>query len=136
MGIFRIWIDAKTLELAKIKFETGLCITTQIAGPARKLDAYIAVARHLGVKKVISDLESFAKDTTSLSERRNRIVHDPWIVEKNHIPSRLEATARKTLRFLLVPVDTAEICKLCSSIKDHTERFAIIHRAIFSELNT
>jgi len=129
------WIDTKTLELTKIQFEAGLCVTAQVVGSARKLDAYIALARHLGIKKASADLEAFAKDTVGLAERRNRAIHDPWLVEKGLYPSRLEATARRTLRFLVVPVGTDELLTLIDLIMDHVARFDRLHHSIASELN-
>jgi hypothetical protein len=66
------------LMLAQIPQQTGLCLTAQIGGSARKLDAYIAIARLRGADKFMGELDALAKATTALSERRNRVVHDPW----------------------------------------------------------
>lgn len=131
------WIDFKTLELGKIPVGTGLCLTAPIAGAGRKLDAYIALARHLGAQKSLKQLNEFAKTLTSLGERRNRIVHDPWIVNrKERAAGRLEATARKSLRFIIVPVTAAEIAKLSVEIEHHIGVFDAIHAAVVAEVRT
>ena len=44
---FESLIDRYTQRLAGIDDHVGTCLTSQIAGHARKLDAYIALAKHL-----------------------------------------------------------------------------------------
>jgi hypothetical protein len=131
---FELSIDVKTLELAMIPEEIGLCITAQVVGSGRKLDAYIALARQLGVKKKNPDLEKLAKDTVALAERRNRVIHDPWLVQGERQPTRLEATARKKLRYIVIPVSTSEIASLSREIIEHTVRFVELHDAVIAEL--
>src|ERR1700719_460078 len=74
---FEVLIDTFALQLARSRGSWGYCFTAQVIGPARKLDAYISVARLRGADKFIPELESFVKDTVGLGERRNRVVHDP-----------------------------------------------------------
>jgi hypothetical protein len=132
---FEMWVDTKTLELAGIPFERGVCLTAQISGSARKLNAYIATARYLGAQETaIKQLNKFAKETTGLAERRNRIVHDPWLWEKGSVPSMLEVTAQKVLRYHVVPVPTESIDKLARSIMEHTSNFDALHKKIVTEI--
>lgn len=132
-----LWIDFKTLELAKIPLEVGLCITAQVSGSARKLDAYIALARQLGAKQTVRDLTIFAQAMTKLAERRNRIVHDAWVIDKDsHTAVRLEATARKVLQFRTVIVETKDIKSLSAEITAHLNKFDEIHSLVISELST
>jgi hypothetical protein len=44
-------IDIATLRLAKIKHQMGVCLTAQIAGSGRKLDAYMSLAQFRGPRK-------------------------------------------------------------------------------------
>jgi hypothetical protein len=131
---FELSIDIKTLELAMIPEEVGLCITTQVVGSGRKLDAYIALARQLGSKNKNSDLDNFYKDNVGLAERRNRVIHDPWLIDQERQPKRLEATARKKLRYIVVTSPTSEIERLAFEIMDHAARFGELHEAITAEL--
>jgi hypothetical protein len=130
-----LWIDTAALQLAGLGAgRVGLCFTAQIAGSGRKLDAYIAVAKLLGVKKTARELEKFAKDTAGLSEQRNRAIHDPWHIEKDQIPHRIEITARKKLRLELVPVSTKDLLSLTKSIRAHIERFITLNDAVKAEI--
>lgn len=133
-ALLETFLDTLALELADITSEAGLCFTAQIAGSARKMDAYIAVARFRGAKKIVPDLEKFAKVTAALAERRNRIVHDPWSVEQGQTPERMEVTARRILRSQMVPVSTDDILKLVADIRAHIFNLLEIDDQIRSEI--
>jgi hypothetical protein len=131
---FELTIDNHALELAKIPYDPGNCFTAQIMGSANKLNAYIAIAQLCGAKRTIEALALFAKDTVKLSERRNRTVHDPWILGANESPHRYEITAKKKLRKLLVPTPTPNIEKLSTEIVAHRERFIAIDSQVKAEV--
>jgi hypothetical protein len=132
---FELSLDLATLHLAGIPQNIGLCITAQVIGPARKIDAYISIARERDAKKFMDDLNTFAKDTTGLGERRNRVVHDPWQLQ--HGPfTRLEATARRKLRFEFVEVTSSEIVSLMTSIRAHNTKFLDLHFRILAAVGT
>ena len=122
-------IDSAALRLANFDWELGFCFTAQVIGPGKKLDAYIAVAKHRGAK---ADFDRFAKDTTALSERRNRVIHDQWDLEG--IPRRLEITARKKLKVEFRTVPTSEVNKLVGDIIAHAENFIALDDQILAEL--
>jgi hypothetical protein len=126
-------IDTRSLQLAEIKPEVGICFTAQISGWARKLDAYIAVANWWGAVKTVKKLNVFAKDTNGLAEQRNRIVHDPWVGFKQ--PHRLEATARKKLRFEFIHMPTDDVLKVSRLITEHVIRFDRLADEVEAELN-
>src|SRR6267142_1180202 len=63
---FELMLDQSTIEIGRIPEQSGMCLVSQIAGPARKLDAYIALVRLRGGDAFIKELEAFAKDTTAL----------------------------------------------------------------------
>jgi hypothetical protein len=130
---FELVIDTNALELAKIPFDPGLCLTAQIMGSANKLNAYMAIAQLRGAKRAIGELEIFAKDTTALSERRNRTIHDPWLL-KEGFPHRYEITAKRKLRRLFVPALTPNIEKLSTEIAAHIQRFEAIHSRAMTEV--
>ena len=80
-SLFETVIDNAAIDLAQVEYNAGICFTAQIAGSARKLDAFIALARFRGAPvKLVSDLCKFAQDVTGVAEQRNRIVHDPWLL--------------------------------------------------------
>jgi hypothetical protein len=45
---FELQIDAAAIKLAKVAMAPGLCLTSQIMGASRKLDAYLALAELRG----------------------------------------------------------------------------------------
>lgn len=133
---FEMQIDLSALRLAGLfQFDVAQCFTAQISGSARKLDAYIAVAKERGSATFGAELDKFAKDTAALAERRNRIVHDMWFVQGPEIIARFEVTARRKLRALLVPVKLPEIYQCFSDIADHTVTFRNLDARIQAEVD-
>jgi hypothetical protein len=129
-------IDSCATDVADIPRDISVCFTAQIIGSNRKIDAYIALVRLRGVNRYNADLELFAKDTASLAERRNRVIHDPWMTTGRAHPARLEATARRALRFQFVEVPTAEVIALGDEIIKHTGRFAELHTKVMAVIGT
>jgi len=129
---FEATIDTFILQITNINAKMGVCLTSQITGSARKLDAYVALARLLGAEKQLAKLNTFAKDTLSFAERRNRIVHDPWV--GLNTPHRLEATARRKLRFEFISVSTEDVQRLSFEITEHCVRFERLHDEILADV--
>jgi hypothetical protein len=125
-------IDTQSLLLAKVNWNAGVCFTSQIAGSGRKLDAYISLARLLKIvpQETIKQLNEFSQRTTSLAERRNRIVHDVWYFNHPDPPERLEATAKRLLRLELVPTTTQELLDFSGKIIDHSNAFDALSKRI------
>jgi len=132
---FEMTIDLHALQLAQITSNSGLCFTAQIAGSARKLDGYISVAQFRGAKKIIGELNEFAKDTAGLAEQRNRMIHDPWLIWAKNSPHRLEISARKKLRSELVNVPSKNVAKLAIAIERHITRFLKIDARVKAEVD-
>jgi hypothetical protein len=131
---FEANIDFYSLRLADFNKEEGICFTAQIAGSGRKLDAYISIAQYRGVGKATAKkLHSFASDTAGLAEQRNRIIHDSWAGIGG--PHRLEATARKKLKFEFVEAPTEQVLELSHKIHTHNERFYELNEEIRAELH-
>jgi hypothetical protein len=133
---FEFALDVSAIILARISQHAGYCFTAQVIGPARKLDAYIALAKLRGATTFAGELEKFAKDTAALAERRNRIIHDTWFLTTRPKPSRLEITARRVLKHAFVEVSREDIMKLVNQIDAHTARFDALHARIAAEVGT
>lgn len=122
-ALFETSLDFLIWKIAKVPDKTGACLTTQIAGAARKLDAIIALVRlNRGDEKLISQLNKLAETQRGLAERRNRVVHDHWI-QRGGEPFRLEMTARKVLKFEPVKVSAKELGDLADEIMKMTNNF-------------
>lgn len=129
---FELAIDVYALELAGFPKLIGLCFTAQVAGPARKLDAYIAVMRERGATEFLKELNKLAEKIKRLAERRNRAVHDPWITLGQEVPRRLEITARGNLKRQMVPVSKDEMLKLIDDIQKCRIAFKELHERIMA----
>jgi hypothetical protein len=128
-------VDLSALELARVDGDVGWCFTTQIAGSGRKLDAYIAIAKLRGADSFTGELEAFAKDTAGLAAQRNRIVHDPWRTY-GLVPERLEVTARKKLRRVIVSMSSEEVMACNDRIVALYARFCELHEKIMVAIDT
>jgi hypothetical protein len=118
-------IDISIWGLAELSDKNGACITSQIAGSARKLDAVISLVQTQQPTNavLIKRLNRFAETTRKLTERRNRVVHDHWILNEKGDPVRLEMTARRLLRYQRVQVTMKELNELASLIISHTNDY-------------
>jgi len=117
-------IDVKSIELANFGFREGTCLTAQISGSARKLDAYISLARLYDIPHhLVSDLCKLAQETGELSRKRNRYIHDTWEFNHPDEPSRFEITAQKILRLEEIPVSTKQLVDFACEIIRHRRAF-------------
>ena len=124
---FEADLDTYIIGLGKLPALAGRCVASQITAPARKVDAYIAIARLRGADIFIGELEKFAKATTSLAEQRNRVVHDPWVTLHEDGAERLESTARRKLRYEHVPFSLEQMDALVERIREHNDTLIDIH---------
>ena len=90
----------------------------QISGHARKLDAYTSIATLLNAPDdSMRRLKKLTDKARGLAERRNRVVHDPWLlISPRENARRFEITARQTLRVELVLQPTKDVQALATSI--------------------
>jgi hypothetical protein len=130
---FELVIDSWSLSASGIHVQPGVCLTSQIAGHARKLDAFISITRLLNPNHGFgAELDQFCKDANSLAEQRNRTIHDHWDTDDILNPRRIEATARKKLRLKHVDVPTEELLKLALNIDALRDRFDDLASRIIS----
>ena len=123
-SFFEAEIDAACINLASIEDERGVCLTSQITGSARKLDAFLSLSRlHSLPEDLNKRLNKFYDDARHHAERRNRVIHDPWLFDHPNPPLRYEATARKTLRIERVPMTTELVYKLIEDITNLRSEF-------------
>jgi hypothetical protein len=94
-ALFEILLDITMWSATKLDPRIGACLTAQISGHARKLDAVIAlVCLDPRYADKVTKLNKLAETARSLSEQRNRVVHDPWTAVDGKM-HRMEATARR-----------------------------------------
>jgi hypothetical protein len=124
-------VDTASIRLAAVNSDIGVCLTSQISGIGRKLDAYIALSRLRKLpNELIDRLNKFSQKAGGLGEKRNRLVHDIWFFNHPEPPERLEATARKLLRFEYIPTKTDDIVKFAWEINNLTGEFDVLAQAV------
>jgi hypothetical protein len=135
-SLLELDIDGFAWELAGIDSEIGACFTAQVSGSARKFDALLALSEHLGVPApVVSKLRKLAKtDAMALAEKRNRVVHDPWLIIRHGHGGRLEVTARRTVRTEIVTVPTSNVLELAQEIDALRLKLGVLARAALKAL--
>lgn len=118
---FETVIDMAIWHVAKIDDHSGACITSQITGVGRKLDALISLMRyhHSDDVSTLKCLGQLITKSHELGEKRNRTIHDQWRAIEG-LPVRLEITARKRLIFEPVPVSVSYLSQLADDITDCT----------------
>jgi hypothetical protein len=130
-SMFEMAVDTACIRVAGLEAEKGICFTSQIAGIVRKLDAYIALARFRPLpENLISRLNSFHEKARKGSEKRNRLVHDVWYFNQAGPPERLEATARRLLKFEYIPTTIEYVMGIASEINNLTGEFEVLHQAV------
>jgi len=125
-------IDSYCHELAGIDYFVGVCFTSQVAGPARKMDALFALARYKkGDDAVSKPLAKLRERVLSAAERRNRIVHDTWS-SGDRDPKRFQATARGKVIADWVDVPTSELISLETELAALADQLEQHFRAVLA----
>jgi hypothetical protein len=65
-SFIEFFLDYYTAQLLEIDDKIAICLQSQVIGPARKFDAYVAAVRWRGVSKLSKELDQFGKDTAVL----------------------------------------------------------------------
>lgn len=133
-ALFELDVDFNMLSLAGIDKRFGLCLTAQITGMTKKLEAYIAIAKIALPSLNERKLNKLFEKVRALAEQRNRIIHDPWLFEETNGPFRQEITARRVLRIKPVPVSTADVWDIIKQIDRTSWEFDCIHTKVLEAL--
>ncbi|NUJ80969.1 hypothetical protein HUN39_13185 [Methylocystis sp. FS] len=99
----------------------GFCLTSQVIGSARKIDAFIAISKLRGASMMNGEFEKFAKSTAALSEKRNRVIHDPWCEDDDGSVTKTEVSARRLFKFEILESDIEQLRRLFSDILSHIQ---------------
>ena len=126
-SMFELMLDMAIQDLAGLPSNTGSCLTSQISGHGRKLDAVLAL---IGLRKIpdekraMSQMRKVADRARGLAEQRNRIVHDPWFGNMAGGIGRYQITARKALVFEMKTGTQEELETIAANIQTLTSDFA------------
>lgn len=126
-------VDHWSITFAGVHARAGLCLTSQIFGIGRKLDAFIALARLKPLPDgLVAKLHDFAGKAKGLGQLRDRTMHDIWTFDHPSTPERLQITAVKLLKVESIPVTVEELNKLAQDINNATDEFESLANAVIA----
>ncbi|MQA65493.1 MAG: hypothetical protein GEU76_06295 [Alphaproteobacteria bacterium] len=71
------------------------CITMQFGSYYPKLSAIIALCKYRGVSKpIIEELKTMRGQLADPAERRNRLIHDAWLIKGGHVTGKASHKVR------------------------------------------
>lgn len=127
-----IWILSHTIS------PRTACITAQLMGATPRYRAILAQLRLRSYKerefgKYIQRFEKLMQKTYEPQERRNRIIHDPWLVDTIHdAPAQFRSWPHKDPQYGIVDVDMKNINKTISDIESITNQI----ESLFADINS
>jgi hypothetical protein len=124
-AVFEHMLHSSLWVLAKVGDEAGACLTSQIPGPGRALDAFVSLVRmHGGDDALIKTINQFTEKTRGMGDKRNRAVHDSWNWDRETgSPYRLEISAQKRLVMGPRPTTLSDLNRLVDQIAEHIDAF-------------
>jgi hypothetical protein len=135
-AMFEFHLDRTLWRIAAVNDAAGACITAQmlsVHGRLRALRSLVALAG--GTRHLIKEINKIAAASEGLAEQRNRLVHDPWMMNvTKRTVGKMRITARGKLDFRYVPVTDTEVSAVLKNIDAHTKRFFEFERRLWAEL--
>jgi hypothetical protein len=132
---FEFTLDDIIWELANVSPKAGTCLTSQWIGPRPRFRCLVALLHLRGSnKRLVNDANSISSTAESLSQQRNRYVHDQVVshlIEKTFY--RMETTADKKIKHHFVPLEINDITNLIDKIDALQKNLERLHAMILSE---
>lgn len=123
---FEARLDMTIGLLSGLDDRTSAAITSQINGPVPRLRAILSLLELKGVAKEVRDaVMAFMQKTHGIADDRNRVVHDPWVLDdiRETVLQRRSARIGKTFFHGYKEVSADELMALEKKINDHHIRF-------------
>lgn len=113
------------------------CVTAQLIGPAKRMDALLALFRYReGSGDLCKSLKSFQGRLQQLGEDRNRVVHDPLCVKiETGEVHKLLTTAKGELKFSFEPVSKDKMARVSDDIQNAIQEFIAFKKRIDREMD-
>jgi hypothetical protein len=132
---FELAVNMHICILANFPVEEGMCVIAQIFSTPSRIRALLSLV-HLsgGSKTLLKKLTNFEQRTHALAEKRNRIIHDPWMIgteTRKHY--RLEITAMRTFVFAHKIEDKPYLDKVAQEIKTHQDNLFALWQDIIHD---
>ncbi len=110
---------------------TNSCVTGQIMSHSPRFKAILALAEHRGYnKKTLSDIKSLRQKMFGVSEKRNRYIHDAWILqtfgEDMGEVGQFQNYSEKNKAFGFSPISGKDILNCIDEIKNKTKMISVL----------
>lgn len=139
---FEHMVDLAIARLADENLEVAFSLIAQIGSIHAKFDALIAILQQAEYSAVsphiIKKLIRFSNDIRPLTIKRNRIIHDPVILEHGE-PKTVRLTTKGKngkLVYTLEKFDIAEVADFIAKVHDRTAEFKKLRNEIREALAT
>jgi hypothetical protein len=133
-------LDLIIWDLAGTLPENVACITAQINGATPRYRAIVSLLRqrnHDDLYRLSERAEELMRKSFDPTERRNRIVHDPWyVIVDQKLTGQFKAMPFKDRRFGVCVVDANEIETVIETAWKLTERVHQLRGEIRAALST
>ena len=112
-------LDMMIWDLADIPGHVGACITSQIMGSYSRFKCIVTLSYKARLSPaLIKRVETLMQQSAETQEARNRIVHDPWYLEKvTGVSAQFRSVPYKGREYGHKEIDELEIDALLASIR-------------------
>jgi hypothetical protein len=137
-------LDLIIADLGPLPSPRMACITAQLMGIWPRINSILALLAQRSVlepklQDYIKRFRALGNDSRDASERRNRIIHDPWYVDKETAETAQQKSMPKDdknyrLQYGIKQVDRKEIDELLGEIKKITDTVSQLKSEILESL--
>jgi hypothetical protein len=130
-------INSAVWNLANVESRHGACLTSQLYNPTARMKAFVALIRERGGTETLAGaVNKVSAKIASLGERRNRLIHDPWVGDPagSDAGYQLEITAVRKLHYQWRPETVETINETSLEILDVRTEFMKVYKQALDEL--
>jgi hypothetical protein len=123
-------------ELANVARSAGVCMTAQMIGPAPRNRCLLALLKFRNAShELITEFNKIGTKIEGLAARRNRYVHDPFVLlpDTGEI-RRMESTADKSIRYGFMNAEIGDLKQLATDIDTVADEFDQLYLRAVAEL--
>lgn len=129
-------IDQAICNVGEMDLRVGACLTGQMIGPTPRFNALLQLARNRGMTAaIIKQIGTVQGHSSGIFERRNRIVHDPWLEDQaTGEAHQFRGKAKAKPEFGPVPFSETNLTNELAEIRKHRDEVNGLVSAIWTEL--
>jgi hypothetical protein len=129
-------LEQSICNVGEMDLKAGACLTGQMIGPTPRFNALLQLAMNRGMSDgIIKRISTLSGHGSDKFERRNRVVHDPWLRERtSEEPHQFRAKAKKDPTFGAVPVSEKDLENTLTEIRKHRDDVNSLVSDIWTEL--